>query len=100
MTNSELLRLIKQYDVWEEDAIEIVRIFEVMTTDKKIEILNNWHSIAMQIKKHREDIEKEKEILLIKAIENIEHDIEEYNKSLVSKNTKNELKEIKKKNKE
>ncbi|EKE28415.1 MAG: hypothetical protein ACD_3C00061G0004 [uncultured bacterium (gcode 4)] len=96
MTNSELLKLIRQYEVWDEDAIEIVRIFEVMTDDKKIEILNNWHNIAMQIKKHRDDIEKEKEILLIRAIDNIEHDIEEYNKSLVAKNTKKELKKMRK----
>ncbi|EKE29858.1 MAG: hypothetical protein ACD_2C00088G0023 [uncultured bacterium (gcode 4)] len=96
MTNSELLKLIRQYEIWDEDAIEIVRIFEVMTDSKKIEILNNWQNIAMHIKKHREDIEKEKEILLIKAIDSIEHDIEEYNKSLVSKNTKQELKKMKK----
>lgn len=96
MTNSELQRLIKEYSIWEEDAIEITRIFDIMTENKKIDIIDNWPKIATQIIKHREEIEKEKEILLIRTIENIEHDIEEYNKTLVSKKTRFELKKIKK----
>lgn len=97
MTNTLLQRLIKEYNIWEEDAIEIVRIFEIMTDDKKIEILENWPKIADQIIKHREQIEQEKEILLIKTIEWIEHDIEEYNKTLVGKKTKKELNNLKQK---
>lgn len=97
MINHRLMKLIKDYWIWEEDAIEIIRIFNIMTEAKKLEILEDWPKIASQILKHRQQIEKEKEVLLLKAIENIEHDIEEYNKTLVSKKAKMELKELKQK---
>jgi len=97
MINSELLKLIKEYNIEQDDAIEVVRIFEVMTDTKKLEILEDWPKIAAQIKKHRQQIEYEKEVLLIKTIENIEKDIEEYNKSLVAKHTKTDIKKIRQK---
>jgi len=96
MTNTELLRLINSSDLAQEDLIEVIRIFEIMTDDKKIEVINNWQKIATQIKQHREQIEQEKELLLIRTIENIEHDIEEYNKSLVAKKTKQDISLFKK----
>lgn len=91
------MKLIKEYNIQEQDALEIIRIFDIMSETKKLEILENWPRIASQIIRHREQIEKEKEILLLRTIENIEQDIEEYNKTLISSQTKNELKELKQK---
>lgn len=96
MTNTEIMRLISNSQIAQEDAIEIIRIFEIMTDDKKIDIINNWKTIAMQIKAHREQMELEKELLLVKTIENIEHDIEEYNKSLVAKKARQDISLLKK----
>lgn len=96
MINTELMRLIRESQIAQEDAIEVIRIFEIMTDEKKIDVINNWKTIAMQIKAHREQIEQEKELLLVKAIENIEHDIEEYNKSLVAKKARQDIKLLKK----
>lgn len=98
MINPELLRLIKAYDIWKDDAIEIVRIFEILNDDKKVDILDNWPKIAAQIKKHREEIELEKELLLIKTIENIEKDLENYNKQITVNITKSSIKKLKTKN--
>lgn len=97
MINSQLLKLIKESNILQDDAIEVVRIFEIMTDNKKLEILEDWPKIAVQIIKHREEIELEKEILLIQTIENIEKDIEEYNKSLVAKHTKTDIRKIRQK---
>lgn len=96
MVNTELMRLISDSQIAQEDAIEVIRIFEIMTEEKKIEIINNWKTISMQIKAHREQIEQEKELLLVKTIENIEHDIEEYNKSLVAKKARQDISLLKK----
>lgn len=96
MGNSELLRLIKKYELHDDDAVEILRIFEVLSDWKKVEILEDWDHIASQIKAHREEIELEKEILLSKAIANIELEIEEYNKSLFISWTKREIAALKK----
>lgn len=96
MTNTELLRLITESQIAQEDAIEVIRIFEVMTESKKIDVINNWKTIAIQIKEHREQIEQEKELLLVRAIENIEHDIEQYNKSLVAKKARQDIHLLKK----
>lgn len=99
MINSQLLKLIKEYNIEQDDAIEVVRIFEIMNDDKKLEILEKWPSIAAQIRKHREEIEFEKEVLLIKTLENIEHDLEEYNKQITLETTKSSIKKLKLKSK-
>jgi len=98
MINSELLKLIKEYNIEQDDAIEVVRIFEVMTDTKKLEILETWPKIAAQIKKHRQQIEYEKEVLLIKTIENIEKDLEDYTKQVTIETTKSSIKKLKTKN--
>jgi len=49
-----------------------------LTDDKKLDILERWNSIIADIKRHRDEMEQEKEILLIQALKNIEHDLEEY----------------------
>lgn len=95
MINTELLRLIKVHDLFEEDAIEVARIFEVMTDDRKIEILHDFPNIARKIKASREQMEQEREILLIKAIEDIEKELEQFNKNQVTKKAKKEIQLLK-----
>jgi hypothetical protein len=97
MINTELLRLIKEYDLYEEDAIEVARIFEVMTDDKKIEILRDWSQIVKRIKANREQMEQERMILLVNTIKNIESDLEEYNRQITFEDTKKSLKQLKQK---
>lgn len=85
MTNTQLLKLIEESDILEEDATEIIRIFEVLTDHRKVEVINNWHIITQKIKESREWLEKEKEILLTNTIADIQKDIEDYNKWLIKK---------------
>ncbi|MDD2487823.1 MAG: hypothetical protein PHS92_05665 [Candidatus Gracilibacteria bacterium] len=96
MINTELLRFIKEYDIFEEDAVEVARIFEVMTDERKIEILADFPNIARKIKSSREQMEREREILLIQAIEDIEKDLEVFNKNQVTKEAKKEIQKLKK----
>ena len=91
MGNSELLKLIKEHNICDEDSIEITRIFEVMTDDRKVEIIDDWNNIANRIKASREQLEKEKEILLIQAISDIEKDLEEYDKWQIRKRAKKDI---------
>lgn len=85
MTNTEILRRIELSGLHPNDLVEVVRIFEILTDDKKTEVLDRWDSIVGEIKRHREEIEREKEILLVNAISDIERDLEAYNRSLVAK---------------
>lgn len=94
MTNSELLNLIHEHGLRQEDAVEVLRIFEVMSDAKKVDIIDRWPRIAAQIKAHREEIEREKEILFVRSIENVEKELEEYNKLLIRKHAKQDLKGI------
>ncbi len=66
-----------------------------MTDDKKLDILERWDSIIADIKKHRDEMEQEKEILLIQALKNIEHDLEEYGRTLVHGGAKKDLSGLK-----
>lgn len=92
--NTQLLKLIQEAHLYEEDTQEIIRIFPLLTEKRQMEILDDWPRISNQIRLHREQIEQEKEILLIKAIQDIEADLEQYNKATVSRTTKKALRNI------
>ncbi|MFA6090663.1 MAG: hypothetical protein WC774_02705 [Candidatus Gracilibacteria bacterium] len=93
--NTEILRRISLAGLHRDDAREIVRIFDVLTDDKKIDILERWDSIIADIKRHRDEMEEEKEILLIQALENIEQDLEAYGRTFVQSGSKKDLSELK-----
>ena len=76
--NTELLRKISITGLHPDDAREIIRIFPVLTEEKQLQIFETWDSVIASIKLHRDELEQEKEILLIKALENIESDLEAY----------------------
>lgn len=91
LQNTEILRRISVAGLHPDDAREIVRIFSVLTEEKQIQIFETWDSIVGTIKLHRDEMEREKEILLVRALEDIEHDLEEYNRRQVHKTTKKEM---------
>ncbi|MDP2103399.1 MAG: hypothetical protein Q8K26_00575 [Candidatus Gracilibacteria bacterium] len=93
--NTELVRLISISGLHEDDAREVIRIFPVLTDDKKVQILDTWDSITEKIKHHRAELEREKEILLIRALEDIESDLEEYGRTLVHSGAKHDIDALK-----
>ena len=94
MTNTELLSRIALAGLHPDDAREVTRIFDILTDEKKVQVLETWDSIVANIRRHREELEREKEILLVQALEDIEHDLEEYNRTLVQSNAKKKLKNL------
>jgi len=95
VVNTQLFKLVQEAHLYEEDAQEIIRIFPFLTEKRQLEILDDWPRISNQIRLHREQIEQEKEILLVQAIKNIELELDEYNKQLVESETRRSLKKIK-----
>ncbi|MDD2891706.1 MAG: hypothetical protein PHQ95_01965 [Candidatus Gracilibacteria bacterium] len=95
LQNTEILRRISISELHPDDAREILRIFPVMTEEKQLQILETWDSIVANIKLHREELEQEKEILLIQALENIESDLEAYGRTLVQSGAKKDLSGLK-----
>lgn len=93
--NTELIRRISITGLHPDDAREILRIFPIMTEEKQLQILETWDSIIASIKLHRDELEQEKEILLIKALENIESDLEAYGRTLVHRGAKKDLSGLK-----
>lgn len=91
MTNTEILSRASLAGLHPDDLVEVLRIFEVLTDDKKVEVLARLDPIIANIKRHREEMEREKEILLVRALEDIERDLEAYNRKQVHKTTKNEM---------
>lgn len=93
--NTELLRRISITGLHPDDAREILRIFPVLTEEKQLQILETWDSVIASICRHRDEMEQEKEILLIKALENIESDLEAYGRTLVQSGAKKDLSGLK-----
>jgi hypothetical protein len=92
--NTELLRRISVTGLHPDDAREITRIFPFLTEEKQIQIFETWDAVVANIRLHRMEYEKEKEILLVQAIKDIENDLEEYNKQLVQSSAKKKLKSL------
>jgi len=92
--NTQLLKLIAEAHLDDRDIQEILRIFPILWEKRQLEILDDWPKVSNQIRLHREQIEKEKEIFLVQAISDIERDLEEYTKSLVQTNTKKQLQKL------
>ncbi len=92
--NTQLLKLIAEAHLDDRDTQEILRIFPILWEKRQLEILDDWPRVSDQIRLHREQIEKEKEIFLIQAIENIEKDLEDYNKKLIQNTSKDKLQRL------
>lgn len=93
--NTELLRRISVTGLHLDDAREILRIFPVLTEEKQLQIFETWDSVVASICRHRAELEQEKEILLIQALENIESDLEAYGRTLVHGGAKKDLSGLK-----
>lgn len=89
--NTELLRRISITGLHPDDAREIVRIFPFLTEEKQIQIFETWDSVVASIKLHRAELEQEKEILLVRMLQDIEQDLEEYNLHQVQQSVKQEM---------
>ncbi len=95
LENTELTRRLLVASLHADDEREITRIFPIMTPERQIQIFETWDSIIANIKLHRQEIEQEKEILLIRALENIESDLEEYGRTLVQSGSRKDISNLK-----
>ncbi len=95
LQNTELLRRISITGLHPDDAREMVRIFPFLTQEKQLQIFETWDSVVASISLHRAELEQEKEILLVKALEDIESDLEAYGRTLVHGGAKKDLSGLK-----
>lgn len=69
----------------ESDKFEIRQIFYLLPSEKQIIFLANWEKTERFLLKIREDLIKEQEILLGKALENIEQAISKAKRTWIKK---------------
>lgn len=79
----------------EKDIYEIRQIFNLFDTNKKIQMLDNWDNMVSRIVRLKDSIRKEQEILLWKAIDSIERQIEIAKKSWYKKEIWDEISQLK-----
>lgn len=70
--NTQLERLLQNELLTEKDRYEIRQIFEVMDLKQQLNILANFDTILLGIAQIKADLREQQEILLWKAISNIE----------------------------
>jgi hypothetical protein len=73
--NILLEKLLQESPFDDRDKYEIRQIFQFVTDEKKQNILNNFDYIVSNVLKLKEDLRQQQEILLGKAISNIEQTI-------------------------
>lgn len=67
-----LEQLLDKSSLEQADKFEIRQIFYLLPSEKQIIFLANWDKTESYLIKLREDLKKEQEILLGKALDNIE----------------------------
>lgn len=70
--NTYLKALFEKYNVSDRNKSEILQIWALLPDDKRKNLLNNFATLALRLKKIEEEINAEKEILLWMAIKRIE----------------------------
>ncbi len=96
MTNVLLEKLLNEAFFDEKDKYEIRQIFYLLDDTKKQNILKNFDYIVQNIYKAKEDLRQQQEILLWKAITNIENMILKAKGSGVRKATGESISQLKK----
>lgn len=71
--NTQLEILLAKSDLDIKDKFEIRQIFEMLSTEKKVNIINNWDYIILSLDKVKKDLIEEQKILMWKALDDIEN---------------------------
>lgn len=93
--NTQLEKLFVQYHLSKKDQYEIRQIYNLLPTHKQHNLLQNFPILAMKLNKIQEEIREEREILVGKAITNIENTIELVKKELISSKNESDLDSLK-----
>ena len=75
--NVFLEKLFEKYSVSEKDIYDIRQIYELLPPDKKQNLLDNFESLVIKLKKIEEEIELEREILFWDIISDLEWAVNE-----------------------
>jgi len=78
MSKSELQKRIAWSGLEDADVEEILRIFSSLPPKRQAQILDRWDIIADAIRRRRQRIETEKEILLSGTVHNMHAYVETY----------------------
>ena len=75
--NTLLEKLFEKYNLSEKDKYEIRQIYDLLPSDKKQNLLNNFESLALRLNKKEEEINSEREVLLWGIITDLERAVNE-----------------------
>lgn len=89
--NVILEKLLQNENLNDKDRYEIRQIFEVVTIEKKQNILNNFEKIVASIMHIKKELYREQEILLGKALSNIERNIKQAKTSGIKSGTSSSI---------
>lgn len=94
--NILLEKLLQESPFDEKDKYEIRQIFQFVNDEKKQNILNNFDYIVSNVLRLKEELRQQQEILLGKAISNIEQTILKAKWNGVRKATGDSISQLKK----
>jgi len=95
--NVILEKLLENESLDDKDRFEIRQIFSVLSDEKKKNILDNFDKIIVSIIKIKKELRENQEILLGKAISNIEMSIKKAKTSWIKHATSSSIKNLKQK---
>ena len=89
--NTLLEKLFEKYNLSEKDKYEIRQIYDLLPPDKKQNLLNNFETLALKLRKIEEEISSEREILIWDALLDIKNVIDRVKKERLKNETKSKI---------
>ncbi len=93
--NLKLLELFDLYQLSHKERYEFMQIYNLLSPDKKVRALERFEVIMQELETLKKELIYEQEILLWGTLESIEEKIYRLKKETLTKNTHNEVKNLK-----
>ena len=94
--NVILEKLFEKYNLGEKDRYEINQIYDFLTPEKKIKLVENFEGIVWHIQVLKQDMFAEQEILFGKTLQGIEERIRQAKQNQIRHNAESEISNLRK----
>lgn len=94
--NTLLENLFEKYNLSDKQRYEIRQFYSFLPTQKKVNLINNFDTMALKLESIADEVRQEREILVDNALSNVLQVIETVKKEQKEKKVKKQIDELKK----
>lgn len=86
-----LEKLFEKYNLEDKDRYEIQQIYSFLSSQKKIQLVENFENVVKHIEKLKKEMFDEQQILFDNTLQNVQQKIKQAEERRVQNNTQSEI---------